>query len=124
MTDIVLISPDPEVLQRWTQAFPAACCFSSIEEASSSVSHAASVWLHLPSNANDALQLVGELSRRLSSARLVALSDTPSDEQALGLMQHGAVGYCHSHAGPSMLKQVATVISLSFIHISEPTRPY
>ncbi|MBP8924743.1 MAG: response regulator transcription factor [Pseudomonadales bacterium] len=111
MTDILLISPDAEVLQRWTQAFPAARCFRDIEAAGSSVSQAASVWLHLPCDANEALRLVGELSSRLGSARLVALSDTPSDEQALGLMQHGAVGYCHSHAGPPMLQQVATVIS-------------
>ncbi len=110
MTDIVLISPDPDVLQRWTQAFPAARCFSDIEAAGSSVMQAASVWLHLPGDENEALQLVSKLGSRLSSARLVALSDTPSDEQALALMQHGAVGYCHSHAGPPMLQQVATVV--------------
>ncbi len=110
MTDIVLISPDPEVLKRWTQAFPAARSFGHIDSASPSIPQATSVWLHLPHDKSEALTLVGELSARLDAARLVALSDTPSAEQALALMQHGVVGYCHSHAGPAMLQQVATVI--------------
>jgi DNA-binding NarL/FixJ family response regulator len=110
MSNIVLISSDPEVLARWGQAFPASLGFADVDSAAPTLQQAATIWLHLPPDAAEALRLVSELRERLATARVIALSDTPSDEQALELMERGAVGYCHSHAGPEMLRQVATVV--------------
>ena len=69
------------------------------------------VWLHLPPARAEAARVVSLASRTLAGNRIVALSDTPSDAQALDLMERGAVGYCHAHAGPAMLQQVSTVVA-------------
>lgn len=110
MTKCLLISADSEVMSRWRQAFPEAQGFQAVKDAVASVEAGTIVWLHLPPDATDAVALVVESARQLAPARVVALSDTPSDEQALDLMERGAVGYCHSHAGAAMLRQVATVV--------------
>jgi DNA-binding NarL/FixJ family response regulator len=111
MTKSLLITTDREVLDRWLEAFPAAACAASPRAALDSVDPDSIVWLHLPPEPSSAAVLVWDTARLLAPARIVALSDTPSDEQALDLMERGAVGYCHSHAGAAMLKQVETVVS-------------
>ena len=110
MTKCLLISADSEVMSRWRQAFPEAQGFQAVKDAVASVEAGTIVWLHLPPDATDAVALVVESARQMAPARVVALSDTPSDQQALDLMERGAVGYCHSHAGAAMLRQVATVV--------------
>lgn len=110
MSETVLISPDPEVLARWSQAFPSACCCNSVAQAGANDSVFKAAWLHLPGSETEAYALLAQARQQLPEARVVALSDTPSDEQALALMERGAVGYCHSHAGAAMLQQVATVV--------------
>jgi two-component system, NarL family, nitrate/nitrite response regulator NarL len=110
MTRCLLISTDADVMSRWLHAFPEAHGYEAIRDAVGDTEAGTIVWLHLPRNAPDAAKLVEESARQLAPARVVALSDTPSDEQALHLMEHGAVGYCHSHAGAAMLQQVAAVV--------------
>ncbi len=111
MTQSLLITTDPEVRERWSGAFPDAPCFASPADAQDSVVTETIVWLHLPAHAASAAELVWSAASLLAPARIVALSDTPSDEQALELMERGAAGYCHSHGGAAMLRQVETVVS-------------
>lgn len=110
MSTNLLISDDVEVVARWRGAFPEAKQFTSVRGAVSSVDFDAIVWLHLPADRFDAARLTGEAVRLLAPARIVALADTPSDDQALDLMERGAIGYCHAYAGAPMLHQVATVV--------------
>jgi DNA-binding NarL/FixJ family response regulator len=108
----VLVATDADVCSRWAQAFPAAHVVARIPDVMPLIAVVNGiVWLHLPNVPTEASRLVAMASRSLSRARLVALADTPTDEQALELMERGAVGYCHSHAGPAMLQQVATVVA-------------
>ena len=111
MTKSLLITTDREVLDRWSEAFPGAASAASARGALDSVDADSIVWLHLPPDPASAAELVSDTAQLLAPARIVALSDTPSDNQALDLMERGAVGYCHSHAGAAMLKQVETVVS-------------
>ena len=61
-------------------------------EALPSLDANAIVWLHLPHDAAAARELLWSSASLLAPARIVALSDTPSDEQALALMERGAAG--------------------------------
>ena len=110
MSKHILVSPQPDTLQRWQAAFPDALTFDHLADAAEHVLADDVLWLHIPPEARDADRLVQLASQRLPNARLVALADIPDDEQALALMERGALGYCHSHAGEQMLKQVATVV--------------
>jgi two-component system, NarL family, nitrate/nitrite response regulator NarL len=111
MNSHILITTDSEIRQRWLQAFPDARVLERIPDAASIATPACTVWIHLPAERADAARLISLASRSIPEARLVALSDTPTDAQALDLMERGAVGYCHSHAGGAMLGQVATVVA-------------
>ena len=111
MTKSLLITTDPEVLDRWSEAFPAAACATSPRAVLDRLDAESIVWLHLPPDRVSAAELVSDTAQLLAPARIVALSDTPSDDQALDLMERGAAGYCHSRAGAAMLKQVETVVS-------------
>ena len=111
MSPHILIAIDTEVRARWMQAFPEGRVLDRVPDAMPLANATTTAWVHLPAERNEAARLVSLASRTLSQARLVALSDTPSDAQALDLMERGAVGYCHSHAGPAMLQQVATVVA-------------
>jgi two-component system nitrate/nitrite response regulator NarL len=110
MSPYILIATDPEVRERWLLAFPEARVLDRIPDAMPFANSSSIVWLHLPPERNEAARLISLASRTLAHSRIVALSDTPTDAQALDLMERGAVGYCHAHAGPAMLHQVATVV--------------
>lgn len=111
MTTHLLIASDADICARWKQAFPRGRCESSVAVAAHTTPDSTTCWLHLPGNPDEATALVRSVREALPGARIVAMADSPDDEQALALMELGAVGYCHAYAGPGMLAQVATVVA-------------
>jgi DNA-binding NarL/FixJ family response regulator len=111
MTHTILIATDTEVRARWEKAFPDGGVHANPAAATGRVQPDSVVWLHVGSDADQARRLVDECLSRLGACRLVALSDTPSDSQAIELMERGVVGFCHAYAGPAMLQQVSTVVA-------------
>mgnify|MGYP000860209066 CR=1 FL=1 len=115
----ILISEDQIVSARWKEAFPAGTVAGSIAVAQTLLAEQVIVWLHVPSVAAKAITTPADVIELLSPARLIVLSDVPSDEQALDLMDCGAVGYCHSCAGAKMLHQVAAVVENRGLWVGE-----
>ena len=111
MNNLILISKDTEVRARWEKAFPSGAVFANPAAALGRVGAGAVVWLHVGSDQDAARRLVEDCFSRLGNCRIVAMSDIPSDTQAIELMERGVVGFCHAYAGPAMLQQVSTVVS-------------
>jgi DNA-binding NarL/FixJ family response regulator len=111
MNNTLLIATDTDLRARWMLAFPGGAVYANTAQATGKVQPESVVWMHVGSDQDAAGRIVGESLSRLGSCLLVALSDTPSDSQAVELMERGVVGYCHSYAGPAMLQQVGTVVS-------------
>lgn len=111
MTQHILVSNDPEILERWSLAFPDACRASDPGVIKADPDGSAIVWLLVPADSTVAASLLAEVKVRLTSAAVVALSNTPVDEQALELLFNGASGYCHAYAAPPTLQQVANVVA-------------
>lgn len=111
MTHTILIATDAEVRERWEKAFPTGSVHAKASAAIGRVGSDSVVWIHVGSDPEFARRMVDECLSRLGATRLVALSDTPTDSQAIELMERGVVGFCHSYAGPAMLQQVSTVVS-------------
>jgi len=111
MTAHFLVSTDPEVLERWQGAFPYACRAGHPGSIRIDSSASAIVWLHVPEDSTAAVKLLTAIRDRLPSAVVVALSNTPRDDQALELLSMGASGYCHAFAAAPTLQQVATVVA-------------
>ncbi|MFA7384249.1 MAG: response regulator transcription factor [Desulfurivibrionaceae bacterium] len=106
------LSTRPEALSRWRQAFPAGTVIATLAALSRAASAGALLWLHagaLPqARIDDAIRVVRKL---LPEARIVIISSTPSQQEALLAINAGASGYCHAFATPQMLQQVATVVN-------------
>ncbi len=106
-----LITTDADVRARWAQAFPNGAISGTSAAAAKGGLPSDIVWLHVGSDRTAAHRLVEECLAQFGKCRIVALSDTPSDEQAIELMERGVAGFCHAYAGPAMLQQVSTVVS-------------
>ncbi len=113
MTTHLLIASDPDIRARWRQTFPEGRVAPTLADVGPDHTNSSTCWLHLPGDRVAAADLVRAARRLLPDTRLVAMADSPDDEQALALMELGTVGYCHAYAGPGMLDQVATVVANS-----------
>lgn len=102
----LFLAPNGEARPNWQQAFPAASCDAAVpaDQAFDLV------WILLP-NESEINQLIAECRAAAGNAPLIALSDTPSDEQGMAALGAGVAGYCNGHAAPEVLQQVAATIS-------------
>jgi DNA-binding NarL/FixJ family response regulator len=111
MTVHLCLSTQIKQLGRWRQAFPDGKIASS-QEALAGTPSATLLWLHTPhtpeSRIDESIQTV---KANLPGIRIVVLSNTPSQPEALLALHCGAAGYCHAQATPGMLQQVATVVT-------------
>lgn len=102
----VFLTPDGKARPNWQEAFPAAAYGTTVpaDQAFDIV------WVLLP-NEGEITPLLAECRAAAGNAPLVALSDTPSDEQGMAALGAGVAGYCNGHAAPAVLQQVAATVS-------------
>jgi DNA-binding NarL/FixJ family response regulator len=111
MTDCILISADQDLCSFWPTWSPGAVVVAAPEAALDLIEPGSIVWLHVARNMPDPVAAVAMAARALAPGRIVALSDRPNDEEALQLLDAGAVGYCHARAAAPTLQQVGTVVA-------------
>lgn len=104
----VFVSADGELKPRWQEAFSDAVAVQSMSI--SGCPDSALVWLHLVQGLEAARQVAG-VAAQAPSARIVALSDLPGDEEALAAFGAGARGYCNSHAAALLLRRIADTVA-------------
>ena len=107
----ILLTRNVALLSRWIDSFAGAAVYNSLTEMDNRISEEDVVWVHLPDDAETAKELVNEAVACCGKARLVALSNTPDDNQALQLMELGVHGYCHALASPQVFSQISAVVS-------------
>lgn len=111
MTIHLCISPQIRHLERWRQAFPDGRIVDTAE-ALPAAGPAALLWLHSTSSCESRIdQSIRAAREILPEIRIVVISNTPSQQEALLALNSGAAGYCHAQATPSLLQQVATVVT-------------
>lgn len=110
MTQHYCISPRPDSLDRWRQAFPQGIVSADAKALLGQPQDGDVLWLLLPSArpAADAVTSAGALFPR---CHIVAMSKTPAQDEALLAFHAGAKGYCHALANPATLQQIAIVVS-------------
>jgi len=104
-------------LPRWRQAFPD---LRTARIGAPLALDGASVlaWVHLP-HGQPAVAAIASVLAAVGDRPLIALSDQPSDEEALACFAAGAKGYCNSHALPEVLQRVAQVVCQGGLWIGE-----
>jgi two-component system nitrate/nitrite response regulator NarL len=109
MTQQLFVTPAGVLEDRWRKAFPDAQLSPSLEAITERVVAPAIIWLdfsaiNLPVR-NDWLRLA--LTTRLP---VVVITDKPSNDEAMAVVQAGAMGYCHCMAIPSQLQEIAVAV--------------
>lgn len=103
MTQHLFISSKTRLLPRWLAAFPRALIARTLGTARPDV-----VWWAPERFDADALQgLVASLD---AGVPVVVMAGEPSPDAAMQALALGARGYCHTHATPALLEQVALVV--------------
>lgn len=105
MTRHLFLSTNGTLRSNWIEAFPDAIPVKSVQPAQA----ADIVWLLLP-NEGEIANLIGECRSALPDLPVIALSDTPRDEQGLTALGAGVSGYCNGYAAPNVLQQVADIV--------------
>ncbi len=105
------LSPRPNQLLRWQQAFPDGKIVSSVDQARQLVTTATMLWLHADSLPGALLQAtLAELRSKFATQAVIILTCMPNHAEAANVFKGGASGYCHAMAAPALLQQVALVV--------------
>lgn len=76
------------------------------------------LWFHLSPGTSLAIQTAG-IRKLLPFAKIVVMSDLPNDMEALAAFSISAKAYCNTHAGLSVLANIASVVQQGGIWIGE-----
>lgn len=106
----VFLTPRPEPIPRWLEAFPDAVVMPDRDADAAVLTHAPLVWVHLTGDAQTDTARVNAIRALAPSVAIVALSNVPEDEQGLAVLSAGASGYCSALTLPAVLRQVAAVV--------------
>lgn len=111
------LTSHPDHLGRWRQAFPAGRFASSLSALPDSDTNLL-LWFHTMTATQQSLsEVLAEIKKRLPQARIIVISNTPSQAESLRAISAGAAGYCHAQAATTLLQQVATVVDNSGLWI-------
>lgn len=109
----LFLSYRSEPLSRWCDAFPHADIrlnFNSGTVLADIPNTQVVIWLHVPAEAADLAERIGQVKALAPSCPVVILSNLPSEEEGMTVFSAGAAGYCNALAVPELLRQVATVV--------------
>jgi DNA-binding NarL/FixJ family response regulator len=106
----LFLTASGKLMNRWVEAFPEASVCSDPEDVSGCAATGKTI-IWLDTSAVSTSRLLRVVEELLSDDRpLVAMSATPSQAEALQLLNVGAVGYCHLKAAPAQLNEIAQVV--------------
>lgn len=101
---IFLVSPSARPSLRWQEAFPRGVCVEGLAAVQVGdlvwVDTADEGWAHM----------LGQLADASLQCAVILVSSAPDDDEALQGLESGARGYCHAHAVPALLREVAEVV--------------
>ncbi|MBT0962440.1 response regulator transcription factor [Denitromonas iodatirespirans] len=103
MTQHLFIASNGQLNPRWRTAFPDATVRTALGGERPDVLW----WAQQPLDA----RAVADAIAAWPGTPVVVLSPTPRQEDAMLAIALGARGYCHSHATPAMLQQVAVAVT-------------
>lgn len=106
----LLLSPGQHMLDNWAGLASDGQVYASAA-ALSDASSACLFWLHASGDGSEWLQAnLQAILQRYVGARVVVLSNVPSQQESLAVMQLGVVGYCHAYSEAAVLAEVKAVV--------------
>jgi two-component system, NarL family, nitrate/nitrite response regulator NarL len=108
----IFISSGGKLLAHWEEAFADAEGYSTL---SASILKKANtpntvIWLHAEREEDNMAKIVTNAIKKLPEAKIVVLSNQPSQKDAFEAMSAGASGYCHAYSAATVLTEVRSVV--------------
>jgi DNA-binding NarL/FixJ family response regulator len=117
MNDI-FISTLPVLVSSWIQAFPKATLVGAVTDVIGGTNLNASngkptiFWLHMNEDRQQWMaNTIALISKEYADAKVVVLANIPNQAESVHALSLGAMGYCHAHVEPAVLKEIRAVIS-------------
>ena len=106
----LFVTPDGQLVDRWSRAFPEAIAVATIDEVAAASSAPRGVlWLDTRNVEPD--QLAKDLREAVSFGwPVVVMAAVPNETDAFQALTAGARGYCHVKAAPEQLREIALVV--------------
>jgi two-component system, NarL family, nitrate/nitrite response regulator NarL len=114
----IFISTLPSLLTSWSEAFPKSTLAAKVPEV---VIHARPTvkktgpsifWLHMNEDRQQWMEnTIALISQNYKDAKVVVLANMPNQAESVHALSLGAMGYCHAHVEPAVLKEIRAVIS-------------
>jgi len=98
-------------MPNWLKAFPKIVSYSSVLDAQVYINSSTIIWLHIASDGRkwlmDSLRSIHTID---CLARVVVLSNAPSQDEAVNVLSVGVLGYCHAYSSAKVFVQVRSVV--------------
>lgn len=129
MTDI-FISTISDQLSSWSEAFPESQLSSVAPDIAADAQDDLVFWLHhndAATNLAKGLQakqqwlaeMLGLLRQQYANAKIIVLSNNPTQTESIDVIKLGALGYCHAYTDETSLKEIRGVIMRGGIWIGQ-----
>jgi len=108
----VFLTERAEPLANWRLAFPDAEVreFPSAGRPLLTPPGSAVIWLHLKAGSTDPVGLLQRAAAAAPGCPRLVLSNIPSDEEGLAVLEAGAMAYTNALATPDLLRQIELVV--------------
>ncbi|WP_047538992.1 helix-turn-helix transcriptional regulator [Methylotenera versatilis] len=108
----IFISPFSTGLHGWVEAFPKARITDFLMPAKVQTNEAIIFWLHMNPDRQEWLaNTITLIQQNYTQAKIVVLTNSPNQAEALHAMSLGAVAYSHAYSPANVLAEIKTVIS-------------
>lgn len=107
----LFITPQPELLSSWLQAFPKAKRITGLNEITSTQQETI-CWVHIDIAGQKPLaDILPAILKHAPSTKIIVLANAPSQSEAFYALGLGAQGYCHAFSPSKVLKEIKTVVT-------------
>jgi two-component system nitrate/nitrite response regulator NarL len=114
----IFITKLPVPIDSWTKAFPKSILAATVSEvleretAKNKASEACIFWLHMNADRQQWIaNTITAIMKSYQGAKIVVLANAPNHAESIHALKLGAMGYCHAHIAPAVLKEIKAVIS-------------
>lgn len=114
----IFITKLPLPIDSWTKAFPKSILAATVSEvleretAKNEASEACIFWLHMNADRQQWIaNTITAIMKSYQGAKIVVLANAPNHAESIHALKLGAMGYCHAHIAPAVLKEIKAVIT-------------
>lgn len=114
----IFVSTLPAHINSWIKAFPKSILAATVpevvegEKPKGKKSEAIIFWLHMNEDRQQWMEgAIASIIKYYEGAKIVVLANAPNHAESIHALKLGAMGYCHAHIAPAVLKEIKAVIS-------------